>query len=148
MTDIHFYHLTRLSLEQALPDLLEKTLARQWRAVVMTGSPERTEALTQHLWTWKPNSFLPHGNARDGHAEHQPVWLTVEDGRPNAADVLFLTDGATSQRVGEYARVCMMFDGNDPDAVTAARARWSDYKTSGHTLTYWQQTDTGWQRQG
>lgn len=148
MTDIHFYHLTRAALEQALPDLLEKTLARNWRAVVMTGSPERAEALTQHLWTNKPNGFLPHGNARDGHAEQQPIWLTAEDERPNTADILFLTDGATSARMGDYARVCMMFDGNDAEVVATARARWTDYKNSGHTLTYWQQTDRGWEKRG
>ncbi|MBV8060422.1 MAG: DNA polymerase III subunit chi, partial [Alphaproteobacteria bacterium] len=115
MADIHFYHMTRTALEQALPELLEKTLARSWRAVVMTGSTERAEALTQHLWTWKPNSFLPHGNARDGHAVDQPLWFTADDERPNEAEVLFMTDGAVSTHVADYMRVCMMFDGNDPD---------------------------------
>jgi DNA polymerase-3 subunit chi len=37
MTDIRFYHLTRKTLEQALPEMLEKTLARGLKAVVMAG---------------------------------------------------------------------------------------------------------------
>ncbi|MDE1901921.1 MAG: DNA polymerase III subunit chi [Alphaproteobacteria bacterium] len=144
MTDIRLYHLTRTALEQALPELLEKTLARGARAVVMTGSPERAEALTQHLWTYSPNSFLPHGNAKDGNAEMQPVWLTAEDERPNGAAFLFLTDGAASARTGDYERVCDIFDGNDSGAVAAARQRWATYKKDGHALSYWQQTDKGW----
>ena len=144
MADIRFYHLTRMALEQALPELLEKTLARGWRAVVLTGSAERSEALAQHLWTCAPNSFLPHGNIKDGNAEAQPIWLTQDDERPNDAAVLFLTDGGSSNRLGEYERVCDLFDGNDDAAVAAARARWADYKTGGHVVSYWQQGDRGW----
>ena len=144
MTEIRFYHLTRTTLEQALPELLEKTLARGWKAVVMAASPERVEALTQHLWTYRPDAFLPHGNAKDGNAALQPIWLTAEDERPNAAEVLFLTDGAESARLKEYQRVCEVFDGNDETALAAARRHWAAYKNDAHTLAYWQQSETGW----
>ena len=147
MTEIRFYHMTRSSLEQALPQLLEKTLSLNLRAVVMAGSPERIEALTQHLWTYNPNNFLPHGNAKDGSADMQPIWLTPHDERPNQASVLFLTDGAQSERVGEYERVCEIFDGNDENAVASARKRWGGYKSAGFDLSYWQQGDKGWVNQ-
>jgi DNA polymerase-3 subunit chi len=144
MTEIRFYHLTRKMLEQVLPELLEKTLERGARAVVMTGSSERAESLTQHLWVYNPNSFLPHGNAKDGNATLQPVWLTAEDERPNNADYLFLTDGADSARLADYVRIFDIFDGNDEVALTLARCRWTARKQSGHSLSYWQQTDKGW----
>jgi len=144
MTEIRFYHLTRRGLEHILPELLEKTLERGWKAVVMAGSMERVEALTQHLWTYHPNKFLPHGSEKDGHAEMQPVWLTPLDERPNAADVLFLTDGAQSEHIGDYARVCEIFDGTNEDAAAAARRRWANYKSAGHDLSYWQQNEKGW----
>jgi len=144
MTEVRFYHLTHTQLEQALPELLEKTLERNVRAVVMTGSAERAEALTQHLWTYKPDAFLPHGTAKDGNAEDQPVLITPEDERPNGATFLFLTDGASSAKLKEYARVCDLFDGNDPSAVAAARQRRSTAKKEGHALSYWQQTEKGW----
>ncbi len=146
MTEIRFYHLTRKRLEQALPELLEKCLQRGWRAVVMTGSEERVEALNQLLWTYHERSFLPHGDARDGEPAHQPIWLTALDENPNGAGVLFLTEGAESGRIADYALVCELFDGNDPQAVEAARARWRRHRDQGHALAYWQQTATGqWQ---
>jgi DNA polymerase III subunit chi len=147
VTEIRFYHLRRKTLEQALPELLEKTLERGWRAVVMAGSNERVEALTHHIWTFRPDSFLPHGNAKDGNAEMQPIWLTAEDKRPNGADVLFLTDGAQTARADEYVRVCEVFDGNNEDAVTAARTRWKTYKAAGHEVSYWQQGERGWMKE-
>jgi len=147
MTDIRFYHLTRKTLEQILPELLEKTLERGLRAVVRAGSPERVEALTQHLWTYKQGSFLPHGSAKDGFEADQPVWLTEGEENPNGATVLFLVDGAVSPHVGDYDIACEVFNGHDESAVTAARARWKEYKEAGHTLSYWQQAEKGWTKE-
>lgn len=143
MTEVRFYQLQRSSLEDALPQLLEKTFERGQRAVVMTGSEERAEALTAHLWSYKDRGFLPHGNARDGHAARQPIWLTSEDENPNDAQVLFLTDGAASDHVGDFALCIELFDGNDSDIVATARRRWTAYKKAGHDLTYYQQTEGG-----
>jgi DNA polymerase-3 subunit chi len=143
MTVVRFYHLQRTPLEAALPPMLEKTLERGQRAVVMAGSEERVEHLAGHLWTYNERSFLPHGSTRDGYADRQPIWLTAKDENPNAAQVLFLTDGAASIRVEDYALCVELFDGNDAAGVTAARERWSRYKTAGHQLTYWQQTSAG-----
>ncbi len=147
MTEVRFYHLTRSTLESALPQMLEKTLERGQKAVVLAGSPERVEALAAHLWTYNDRSFLPHGSAKDGHAEGQPVWLSDKDERPNAAEVLFLTDRATTERLGDYALCAVLFDGKDPDAVAASRDQWRTFKDAGHEVTYWQQDDTGkWEK--
>jgi len=147
MTEIRFYHLQRTSLEAALPPMLDKTLARGQRAVVMAGSPERVEALAAWLWTFDERSFLPHGTSRDGMAEHQPIWLTATDENPNGAATLFLTDGATSHGVDGFALCVELFDGNDALAVAAARDRWKAYQASGHSLAYFQQDEAGrWQK--
>ncbi len=148
MTEIRFYHLTRQPLEATLPVMLERTIDRdKRRAVVLALSEERVEALSAHLWTYDDRKFLPHGSRKDGFAEQQPVWLSVADENPNQAQVLFLTDGASSERLGDYALVCALFDGNDEQAVGAARDHWQAYKAAGHELTYWQQTERGgWEK--
>lgn len=148
MTDIRFYHLTRRSLEEVLPVMLERTLVRDGkRAVVMAGSPERVEDLNAHLWTYDDRGFLPHGSKVDGSAELQPIWLTDADENPNRAAVLFLADGAVSASVSDYDLVCMLFDGRDPDAVATAREQWRAFQSGDHELTYWQQTEEGgWQK--
>ena len=147
MTEVRFYHLTRATLETALPMMLEKTLERGQRAVVRAGSEERVEALTAWLWTYRDRSFLPHGSAKDGHAELQPVWLTDQDERPNGAQVLFLTDGAVSERLDDYELCAVIFDGNDEAALAAAREQWRSLKDSAHDLTYWQQDEDGrWEK--
>lgn len=146
MSEIGFYHLQKSPLERVLPKLLEKTLEAGKRAVVAAGSVERVEALNALLWTYGGGSWLPHGSARDGNAEDQPVWLTAGDDNPNGATFLFLTDGRDGP-VADFERCFELFDGNDEAAVQAARERWKAYKEAGHTLTYWQQTDAGgWEK--
>jgi DNA polymerase III subunit chi len=147
MTEVLFYHLQKQPLERVLPELLEKCLERAWRVVVQFGSEERRDALDAHLWTYNDAGFLPHGTAKDGNAEMQPVWLTTEDENPNGATVRFLADGADIGDYAPYQRVVLMFDGNDRDAVDRARGQWSAAKAGGHDATYWQQTERGrWEK--
>ena len=147
MTEILFYHLTERTLEQVLPGLLEKSLERGWRVVVQAGSRERLEALDGHLWTWREDSFLPHGMLRDGTEAQQPVWLTDEDDNPNAANIRFMIDGVTPPDLSAYERGVYIFDGHDNDAVEGARARWKAEKSAGHEVTYWQQNARGgWEK--
>jgi DNA polymerase III subunit chi len=144
MTEIGFYHLDKTPLERALPKLLERGLGAGFRILVVAGSAERVDHLDAALWTYDDASFLPHGSRRDGEAARQPVWLTAGDDNPNCADMLVLADGAASARLDEFRRCLDLFDGRDEAALAAARERWRLAKAAGHTLTYWQQTATGW----
>ena len=150
MAEIGFYHLTRTVADQALPQLLGRTLAAGTRALVLCAGPERVAALDAALWLCTDPDWLPHGTPETGNADLQPIWITAEDpgaaGAPNAARFLFLLDGATSSRLDLYDRVFDLFDGADEAAVQAARLRWAAARSTGHALAYWQQTPRGWER--
>jgi DNA polymerase IIIc chi subunit len=143
-----FYHLQGRPLESVLPPLLEKALERGWRVVVQAGSEERVDALDAHLWTYREDSFLPHGTAREAEAREQPVLLTVDQQNLNGARVRFLVDGVDLPAdAGDYERLVLIFDGDDPEAVAAARDKWQDAKARGFAVTYWQQNPQGrWER--
>ena len=141
-----FYHLTRTALEPALGRLLERVLTSEQRAVVVASSPERVEALNRALWTFGRESFLPHGSREDGFAEDQPVFLTDRADYPNGATVLVLVDGAEVEPPPQFTRCVYMFDGNDGAAVAQARDSWRRLRERGEALTYWQQTERGWQK--
>jgi len=149
MTEILFYQLRKQPLEQVLPALLERSLERGWRVAVQVASEERLEALDSHLWTYREESFLPHGTDREREAAAQPIVLTLGEDNPNGADVRFLLDGvAMPDEVAGYRRIVLLFDGEDAEALAAARERWTSAKTSGFDVTYWQMDDHGrWQRQ-
>lgn len=148
-SEVWFYHLERSEVEAALPPLVEKCLARGWRALIRGGVQERLEALDLALWTFRDDSFLPHGCEGRDEPERAPVWLTTAgQGNPNRAQAQFLIDGAPLQDAGEFLRTVLVFDGRDPTALEQARARWRAIKTSGHALSYWKQDFEGrWSRQ-
>jgi DNA polymerase-3 subunit chi len=148
-TEVLFYHLERQGLEKVLPSLVEKTLARGWRAVVQAGSEERLAAIDLALWTYKDDSFLAHGTAKDGHAADQPVYLTTGDDAPNGAGVRFVVDGADVKDFSGLTRLVYLFDGNDEGAVAKARTQWAAAKEAGCPVTYWQQSAQGkWEKKG
>ncbi len=148
MTEVLFYHLHDITLENVLPPLLEKSLERGWRVVVQATSEERADALDAHLWTYRDDSFLPHATWRAGDAQDQPIVLAVAEGNPNRASVRFLVDNAVLPADSDaYERLVLIFNGDDADALAAARGAWTDCKTRGFEVTYWQADERGrWQR--
>ena len=146
MAEIGFYHLLVTPLERALPRLLERARVQGYRIVVRTASVERVEHLSALLWTYDDASFLPHGAVRDGSAANQPIWLSERVENPNDAAMLVLVDGVEAEDLSSFQRCADMFDGNDEAAVEMARQRWRRAASAGHTLTYWQQTATGWEK--
>ena len=146
MTETLFYHLERRLLEEVLPGLVEKSLARGWRAAIKTDSSERSDALDSLLWTYDDQSFLPHAQLGDGEAAGQPVLISVEEGNPNSAQIFFYVGGALPadwSQLSDLARVALLFDGRDAQALASARAAWKDAKAAGHAVTYWKETPNG-----
>ncbi len=148
-TEVLFYHLERQPLERILPNLLQRTLDRGWRAVVQVSSVERLEALDAHLWTYADDSFLPHGTAKEGGPARHPILLTTGEENANDAGVRFLLDGADMDAYAGYVRIVVIFDGRDEDAVATARAQWQRVRAQGCKATYWRQSEAGrWEQKG
>jgi DNA polymerase-3 subunit chi len=146
--EVWFYHLERTSLDQALPELLEKTLARGWKAIVRAREAQRIEHLDGWLWTYRDESFLPHAPAAEPGAARQPILLTTDFENPNQADALFLVDGAEPGELAGYTRCLVLFDGADDAQVAVARNQWRAIKGGGLPVSYWKQQGRGWEKVG
>jgi DNA polymerase-3 subunit chi len=150
MTDFLFYQLLSQPLEIALPRLIEKSREKGWRVIVQALTRERLAALDERLWTYEDASFLPHAIDDEGEATNQPVLLTTGPLNANGAQIRFLTDGAPiPDDAASYERIALLFDGNDTEAVTAAREAWRSVKDRGLNATYWRQNAQGaWEKGG
>jgi DNA polymerase III subunit chi len=148
MVEISFYHHQTRRIEQTLPKLLALSLSRGWRVVVQASSDARLRALDDYLWSYEPESFLPHGTRANPSPETQPIYLTCADENPNGADVRFFVEGAQMAPLltGDAAprrRAVLLFNGEDPDELANARAQWKELRDAGSTLIYWQQGESG-----
>ena len=151
MAEVGFYQLRTSPLEHALPKLLQKALDAGHRIRVVGASDLRMEALSAVLWSYDSASFLPHGLARDGDAERQPIYLTVEstelEVNENTADLVVTIDGVEPVFIEGVVRYLDMFEGKEETALKAARQRFRRRKEEGHNVSYWQQNEGGgWEK--
>lgn len=152
--ELWFYHLERSGLEDALSLLLDRCLQRGWRALVVSAAPERLGQLDDKLWTARPDSFLPHARAGKANDARQPILLSPSPAdNANQAQALFLLDQAWHERLDApqaagFARVSLMFDGADSDALAGARQRWAAARKAGWTAAYFREISPGkWEKQ-
>ncbi|WP_134681165.1 DNA polymerase III subunit chi [Paracoccus ravus] len=142
-----FYHLTRSGPGQLLPTLLGKSLQAGWRVELRGRDPARLAALDEMLW--QDEGFLPHGLAGGAHDARQPILLTVEGQAAQNAPLCLVTlegAGISAAECAALERVCVIFDGNDPEALERARGQWRDLKAEGAEMEYWSEADGRWER--
>lgn len=146
MTEVLFYHLTETPLESALPGLLLRSLERGWKVCIQGTDRDGLDRLDRHLWTYDDRAFLPHGMDGGPHDDRQPILLSTEFNPDRQADILMLVDGAElpADRMGSLTRVCVFFDGNNPDQLDQTRAYWTRIKAAGLDAKYWAQDAGKW----
>lgn len=147
MGEVHFYHLTRSPPDAALRQLLERALARGWRAAVRAPAA-RLDWLDRQLWLAPEDGFLPHALAGGPHDARQPVLLTEAAEPANAPQVILALDGAevTADEVARRERCCVLFDGADAAALDGARAQWAALTAAGCPARYWSQVAGRWEQ--
>jgi len=143
----YFYHLTRRPMEETLAMLLGKAGGVGWRVAVRGTDAARLAWLDERLWLGAEDGFLPHGLAGGAHDADQPVLLTT-GAADNGAVCVMSVDGAevTPQEVAALERVCVLFNGNDPQALDIARGQWKALKDAGATAQYWSEESGRWEK--
>jgi len=147
MTKINFYHLQKKTVNEALPEILNKALERNLRIIIKVDSKDEVADIDKNLWTYSDESFIPHGCKKNGMAEDQPIWITDKDENPNNATMLAIIDSAESSLIDSMEICCEIFDGNNDEVVAKSRTRWKEYKERNFELAYFQQDEQGkWQK--
>ena len=145
--EVSFYQVTTTPTEKTVPKLLEKAYSANQRVVVLVDSQERLDLFNSVLWTYSTAAFLPHGSSQDAPETHsrQPIWLTTTVENPNQSQLIVVTSGVTIDAQSGFDRCIDIFDGNIPDLLAGAKARYKIYKDQGLTCVYWRQNlEGGW----
>jgi DNA polymerase-3 subunit chi len=144
----YFYHLTRHPVDVTLAMLLGKAGGAGWRVAVRGADLGRLQWLDERLWTGHEADFLPHGLAGGAHDAQQPILLTTLPEAANNPQCVICVDGAeiTADEIANHERVCVLFDGNDEEALDRARLQWKTLKDAGASAQYWSQADGRWEK--
>lgn len=148
MGTVMFFHLMQSAPADTLAINAPRALGQGWRVLVRGTDPAGLEQLDAALWLkGGEESFLPHGIEGGPQDADQPVLLGL--GQPvNGAKVLALVDGAEASdaEIAAMERVWVLFDGNDPARLQAARAQWKAMTGAGHAAQYWSEETGRWEK--
>lgn len=143
-----FFQLLRSTPADTLAVNAQRALGQGWRVMVRGTDPAALDALDAALWLkGGDESFLPHGLEGGPQDADQPILLGQGD-PVNGAKVLALIDGAEAAdaEISAMERAWVLFDGNDPARLQAARAQWKAVTAAGHAAQYWSEESGRWER--
>lgn len=147
---IDFYHLEKIPLEKALPVILQKAYESGKNVLIKTDLTEQADELNTLLWTYDPNSFLPHGCEKDGFSEKQPIFITNKDHfNPNNASLCVLVHNVPIPLDESFERILYFFNGLNQDSLEKAREQWRTVSNTDAERFYWKQDENGkWENKG
>ena len=138
---VDFYHLTRQPLDRVLPQIAEKVLAAGDRLLIVVADEAERTRLDRLLWSYTPDSFLPHAQAGAGDGKAQPILLAGEIDAANGARQIALADGTWRPDALDFDRVFHFFD---DERIADARAAWRWLADrEGVERRYWKHNDQG-----
>lgn len=145
LNEVYFYHLTRQTADQALVPLLGKCLSQKWRVQVQATDQSYLDWLDEKLWLGADDGFLPHGLDTAEHADLQPILLTIKpDTTGFDCQICLNGAGPVQEQMADLKRVCILFNGNDPDELALARQQWSELVQAGVGAKYWSEESGSW----
>ena len=146
MGAVYFYHLTRQSVETALPKLLDKALNQGWRIEVRVPDASRLSWFDEKLWLGPEDTFLPHGTVGGKYDDLQPILLCTQ--ATENVQCLMAVEGAeiSPKEIFHNKRVCILFNGNNVEERNKARIQWKAVVEAGCEAQYWSEESGTWKK--
>lgn len=138
---VDFYHLSATPLDRALPQIAARVVASGERLLIVSADREQRAAIDRLLWSYAPDSFLPHAELGNGDDTAQPVLIAPDVNAANGARHIALVDGQWRQDALDFTRAFHFFA---DDHIREARLAWKALADrDGVEPRYWKQNDAG-----
>lgn len=136
MTQIDFYIIS-----EQMPDdryqftcrLADKVYGQGHRIYIHTGSDDEVRHLDRLLWTFRDQSFIPHGSVGMADPELTPVLLGAGEAPEREDDVLINLAAEVPGFFSRFERVAEIIDA-DPEVKRVGRTRFRFYKDRGYPI--------------
>ena len=145
MTQIIFYSTAPLQVEKTLFALLEKSLEKGNKSLLLFRDKEKCLSINEQLWTYKQNSFLPHISEDDQIYDNidVPVYLSTKNENPFKAELLFSIDGFLPDNIDHFERVIIIIDVNDELLNEKYKNYYLDINKNFEDIVFYKSDDNG-----
>ena len=145
MTQIIFYSTAPLQVEKTLFALLEKSLEKGNKSLLLFKDKEKCLSINEQLWTYKQNSFLPHISEDDQIYDNidVPVYLSTKNENPFKAELLFSIDGFLPDNIDHFERVIIIIDVNDELLNEKYKKYYLDINKNFEDIVFYKSDDNG-----
>jgi DNA polymerase III subunit chi len=111
--------------------LVERIRAQDLRVLILCPDREEARHLDRLLWTFRQESFLPHGLVGSVEAELTPILISLDGSPEREHQVLLNLARALPAGLERVERLCDLVD-NDPVVRQAGRERFRAYRERGY----------------
>ena len=132
MTKIDFYQVNG-DESNFTCRLIDKVYRQGHQIYVHTTDAKQAEALDEHLWVFREDSFVPHG--LQSPTLEVPIKIGFDHEPDEHQDVLINLSGAIPHFFSRFARVAEVVP-LDENSRMRARENYSYYKERGYALNY------------
>ena len=131
------YHSGALQDEQQAGSAHQERPAMQGspRVLIHCPDPQQARHLDRLLWSFREDSFLPHGLVGEADIDLTPI-LISSDGQPDREDQVLINLSPETEPpafFSRFGRLCEPLD-HDPAIRAAGRKRYLRYRDCGHPL--------------
>ncbi len=117
--------------------LVERIYAKGLRLSIEAGCEDEARHLDRLLWTFRDQSFIPHGIQGETDAELTPVVIAYGKEPIDDRPVLINLTMAVPDSYDRFERLCEVVD-HDPEIRAAARERYRYYRSQGASPDHYQ----------
>ena len=117
--------------------LIERIRGDRLRVLVHCPDPQQARHMDRLLWTYRDDSFLPHGLVGETDPALTPILIST-DGQPDSEDQVLINLDSRAEVpsfFSRFQRLCEPLD-QDPAARDAGRKRFAYYRDCGYPLKH------------
>jgi DNA polymerase-3 subunit chi len=137
MTEVIFVEVTASRMEMRACEIAQHTYAQGDRLQIIAVDEEQAARLDDLLWTYKTDTFVPHGlwRGRDSESD-QPVIITTRKERVVGIASLLTMDYCPVKMVRQFSKVIHMVVVDNQERLEASRRYWTLLKDAGFSLRH------------
>lgn len=136
MTLIDFYVLQQQEVDAQhhfACRLIEKAVRQGNRVMVATKDEEESRKLDESLWSFRPDSFVPHALLGEAHADQAPVLISHGEDDDTHHDVLVNLRLQVPPQFSRFKRLTEVVI-QEPKVLENSRVSYAFYKKRGYPI--------------